>query len=501
MRAILVNGSIFGFEGDSLIVSEGIIVKVGYESSLTDYFMSEGLRKIDLEGSSIIPSLHDSHTHVPLMGPNTLDLRGIRSIDELKEKVRRWVLRNKAFIYGRGWDHTIFKEHRYPTRWDIDPFTGDIPAVLVRVCGHVALLNTKAVRLLHDRFGNRINEYLIKEDGRPSGIVIEEGVDLARTLIPKPTLEEIRKYIINYVMEYISLGVTHLNIMSVSKQLMDALSSSGVQDLINIGVYLTPETASEFVSSGRINKGIRLCGVKGFADGSFGGRTAHLRKGYRDGGKGKLLLSEASFKQLYSLSHKLGGQLAIHAIGDGAIEAVLNYALRAGIPRKKLRIEHASLTPPDIIDKLSLLKPHVVVQPHFLVSDWWLSTALKPSDLRWVYSFKSLMNAGLNLYASSDFPVEPRNPYLGVSSAVSRGMLQAYTYEETLSTENAFQAYFGDPCFGSSIIKEGVEANLVVLDENINSLHGYDVAAIKPKLVLSAGNVIYVSSDFQSKVS
>jgi len=500
LRAILVNGSIFGFEGDSIIIIKDAIVKVGYESSLTEYFMSEGLRKIDLEGSSVIPPLHDSHTHVPLMGPQTLDLRGAMSIEELKEKIKRWVSRNKAFVYGRGWDHTVFKELRYPTRWDIDPVTKDIPAVLVRVCGHVALLNTKALMLLRERFGDRINEFLIKEDGKPSGIIIEEGVDLARTLIPKPTLEEMRKYVINYVLEYVGLGVTYLNVMSVSKQLMDVLSTSGVQDLIHIGTYLTPEAASETL---RKKMGeIRICGVKGFADGSFGGRTAYLRKSYSDGGRGKLLLkSEESFRRLHFLSRKLGGQLAIHAIGDGAIEVVANYALKAGIYGNELRIEHASLTPPDIIDKLSLFKPHVVVQPHFLVSDWWLRKTLKPSDLRWVYSFKSLLNAGLNLYASSDYPVEPKNPYLGISSAVSRGMLQEYTYAESLSTDDAFQMYFSDPCFGSSRIKEGMKADLVVLDGNIHATHGYDVAAVKPKLVLSAGNVIYESENFQSKVS
>ncbi len=498
LRAVLVNGSIYGADADSVIIDNQVIAKLGYESSLTHYVMSEGLRTIDLEGSSVIPPLHDSHTHIPLMGPYMLDVRNVRSVEELKERVSKQAKKGKAFIYGRGWDNTTFKEGSYPTRWDIDSVTQKIPVVLVRVCGHVALINTKALKLLHNRFGDKINEFLAEEDGKPTGIIVEEGVEMARSLIPKPSLEEIRDYIVNYVMEYVKLGVTYLNIMSVDEYLLRALNTSGIEDLVNIGTYLAPESASALTSKDRGLRRVRICGVKSFADGSFGGRTAYVRRGYKDGGHGKLLLrSEEEFRQLMLLSQGLGGQLAIHAIGDGAVEAVVNYALKAGIDGNKLRIEHSSLTPPDILNRLSLLKPHVVVQPHFLVSDWWLNKALEPEDLRWVYSFKSIIARGLNLYGSSDYPVEPKNPYLGISSAVSRGMLQAYTYEESIPKDLALKIYMSDPCFGVSEIKEGGKAELIVLDKDITSLHGYDISAVKPKLVISSGSVIYESNDFQ----
>ena len=496
MRAFLVNGSIWGADADSLIISKGLIVKVGYESSLADYSMSEGLRKVDLQGSSVVPPLHDSHTHIPTLGPNTVDLRGVRSIKELKERLRRLVRGGKRLIYGRGWDHTLFKEGRYPTLDDVDPFTKGVPLVLVRVCGHVALLNTRSIQLLRDRFGDKINEYLIMEDGRPTGLIVEEGIKYAMSLIPKPSLNELKNYVIAYLSDYIRLGVLYLNIMSVDDYLLNVLEGLSIKGLRNLGVYLSQEAAMMVLQGGMKIGRIRVCGIKCFADGSFGGRTARLRNGYRDGGYGKLLLGgEARFRELLSLSSSFGGQLAVHAIGDEAIETVINYALKVGMDGDRLRVEHASLAPPDIIHGLSSLKPYVVVQPHFLVSDWWLGEALRTEDLRWVYPYKSLMDEGIQLYGSSDYPVEPKNPYLGISSAITRGMLQRYTYEESLSKDVAINMYLGDPCFGRSEIREGGEADLVVLDKNINALHGYDIAAVKPKLVLSSGEIIYKSND------
>ncbi len=496
MRLLLTNVEVFGEEGDSILVGKGKILSIGYE----DRVRKEGLggKTIDLGGSTVIPSLHDSHAHIPVLAVNSVELKGVTSLEGLRVKLVRAVRSGNKFIYGRGWDERAFRERRRPTRWDIDDVTGDIPTVLVRVCGHVALLNTKALNQLLNTYGDRIRDFIELEDGKPNGLVYEDGVDYALKLIPKPSETEIEDFIRKYAAEYLSYGVTHINVMSVDYELLRILKKALNGIPLNAGVYVTPEAAELIADKGLMDP--MICGVKVFADGSFGGRTAFLREPYKEGGRGVQLLNLSSFKNYFELASSLGGQLAVHAIGDGAIENVVSYSRSLGINGHRLRIEHASLTQPDIIEGLASLNPHVVVQPHFLVSDWWLADVIGPERARWGYAFRSLTEAGLSLYGSSDFPVEPKDPYLSISAAVSRGMLQKYSYSEALTKEQAFSMYFRDPCFGVSMLKGGRRADLVVLNNSLSALHGYDVSAVKPLLVVSSGRIAYIGNDILSKL-
>jgi predicted amidohydrolase YtcJ len=496
LRVLLTNVEVLGEEADSILVGKGKILSIGYEERVR--MEGYGGRVIDLAGSTVIPSLHDSHTHIPVLAINSIELRGVTSLEGLRARLAKEVRSGRKFIYGRGWNERAFKERRRPTRWDIDDVTGDIPAVLVRVCGHVALLNTKALNQLLSIYGDRVKNFIGLEDGKPNGLVYEDGVEYALKLVPKPTESEIQDFIRKYATEYLSYGVTHVNVMSVDYELIHVIKKALEGIPFKVGVYITPEAAERIVSE-RLRDPM-ICGVKIFADGSFGGKTASLREPYNEGGKGMRLLSLERFKKYLQLANSLGGQLAIHAIGDGAIDDIISYSRSLDVHGHKLRIEHASLTPPDIIEGLADLGPHVVVQPHFLVSDWWLGDVIGPERARWAYAFRSLAEAGLKLYGSSDHPVEPKNPYLSISAAVSRGMLQRYSYSEALGKDQALSMYFRDPCFGENRLKEGSEANLVVLNNNLAALHGYDAGALRPLLVFSSGRIAYVSNDILSKL-
>jgi len=498
VKIAIVNASFVNGEGDTVLIKGNKILKIGYEGSLFNYL--NGYRKVDANGATILPALHDSHTHVPLKEGRGLDLKGIKSIVELREKIRKAVRKESKFIYGRGWDEKLFRENRLPTRWDIDDITGNIPVVITRICGHVALANTAALKLAKEKYGDHIESYLLREGGKPTGILYEKGVELVRNLIPSPTIDEAVEYIKAYLRDYLHWGIVYLNLMSVDDYLLKVLAKTPVKGM-RIGVYLTPKTAHDLNKKKAITNKVRICGIKAFADGSFGGMTAYLREPYLNtNSTGKSLMTLSEFEKLYRMSSLIGGQLAVHAIGDAAIEQVLSFIKETGARGSSVRIEHASLTPPDIIDELSKVKPQIVVQPHFLVSDWWLGELLGPKRARWAYAFRSLINSGLSLYGSSDYPVEPINPYLGISASISRGMLQVFSYNESLSVKKAIELYEKDPCFGGSLLREGMEADLVVLDQNISSISGYDIASIRPELVITSGEVSYSSSYFRSKL-
>ena len=155
---------------------------------------------------------------------------------------------------------------------------------------------------------------------------------------------------------------------------------------------------------------------------------------------------------------------------------------------------------PDVMKELSSYGPHIVVQPHFLVSDWWLTNALPKHLLRWVYPFRTMVENGLILYGSSDYPVEPLNPYLGISAAVTRGLLRCVNGEEELGIDEAVRMYLRDPCFGDSLIREGSNASFLVLGESIESINPYDISALKPQAVFLNGRFIEVGEDLLNQL-
>uniref|UniRef100_A0A7C1GKR8 Amidohydrolase 3 domain-containing protein n=1 Tax=Thermofilum adornatum TaxID=1365176 RepID=A0A7C1GKR8_9CREN len=186
-------------------------------------------------------------------------------------------------------------------------------------------------------------------------------------------------------------------------------------------------------------------GVKIFADGSFGGRTAALREDYNDTpSRGILRLNSEEIYRVAVKAYERGWQTAIHAIGDRAVLEVLKTVER--LPKGAMRIEHGSLVPPDLLDYVSKLKPEIAVQPHFILSDTWIEERLGERT-KWVYPFKTLIERGATLMGSSDSPVEPINPWLGIYAAVNRGCPEKlaickHTIHEKLSFEQALELYY-----------------------------------------------------------
>jgi hypothetical protein len=167
---------------------------------------------------------------------------------------------------------------------------------------------------------------------------------------------------------------------------------------------------------------VRVSGVKAITDGSFGARTAWLSEPYDD------LPSETGFPVGSSdeladgiaEAGRLGLQVALHAIGDRAVYRVLRL-LQVANAGPTPRIEHASLVPPNLYPMLDRVRPHLVVQPRFVVSDSWLPERLGTVRARFAYPFRSLLDRGYRLAGSSDAPVESFDPWTGIAAAVHRG--------------------------------------------------------------------------------
>lgn len=417
----------------------------------------------------VIPGFVDAHAHIGGLGFSLtgIDLRGAKSIEEFKERIRREVDRFSDWVYGRGWDQE--EMGAWPTRWDVDEAVGNRPAVFVRICGHVAVLSTAALK----RLG--LEEYRGREldrgcDGTPTGLVYEGLVPLV--------LEEVKKgldaapIVAKGLHEMLKNGVTLVGDMDVGSKWLGGLLglySSPPRPLPRIRIYLRLNVFEKLerlgVKAPLGNGFLKIVGVKAFADGALGPRTAFLREPYADDEttRGILLLDRRKVAELASRAQGLGYDVAIHAIGDAALDEVLEGYRAAGC---RCRVEHASIAHREQIEAIAKLGLRVAVQPHFLVSDSpWLLSRLGARVER-AYPFREMLEKGVVLGFSSDAPVEPVNPLLGVAAAVRHPRV-----EERLSVLEALYLYtrgsamvLGEEKAGC--LEPGCFADMAVLDRD-----------------------------------
>ncbi|MGB9779187.1 MAG: amidohydrolase, partial [Candidatus Bathyarchaeales archaeon] len=190
-------------------------------------------------------------------------------------------------------------------------------------------------------------------------------------------------------------------------------------------------------------------------------------------------------------------QVGVHAIGDRAIEMVLKAfgrALRV-FPREnhRHRVEHCSVLNPKLIREMKRLELIASVQPHFIVSDFWVKERVGVERARWVYPFKTLMKRGIVVASGSDCPVEPINPLLGVWAAVARKSFE----EERLTVEEALRSYTVDAayaCFSEDRfgrIEVGMLADFVVLSDDLFSVPPEKIRDVRVEMTVVGGKVVY----------
>jgi predicted amidohydrolase YtcJ len=239
--------------------------------------------------------------------------------------------------------------------------------------------------------------------------------------------------------------------------------------------------------------------VKILSDGSLGARTAALNKPYADdpSTRGILNYTIAELKTHVKKADKAGFQVSVHVIGDLAaaetLRAFEETFSKDIIVKHRHRIEHASVLNPNLIELIYKAGLLVCVQPHFVVSDFWLSERLGPRRARWAYPFKSMMKRGILLAGSSDAPAEQLNPLSGIWAAVTRKSFP----QERLSVEEALKLYTINAAYMSfeenvkGSIEVGKLADLTVLSDNPLEIQPDKILDIKVEMTIVGGNVVY----------
>lgn len=508
---------------EALAVWGGRVVAVGSEEEVAG-LAGPGTEVVDLQGATVLPGFHDAHCHVLLFGLSRTEVsvRDCRSVREVVERVADRVrgLRPGQWVRGGGYNHAVLAEGRHPTRRDLDPVSARNPVWLYHVSGHMGVANSLALqaagitRDTPDPPGGRV---VRDEDGEPTGLLLETAQDLVKRVLPPYTLAETKAALAAAGAQMAAEGITAAQDAWagwIAPEEFRAYQEASEEGLLPQRVWLMVDVEKLPVRDGRFDFGfglhtgfgsdrLRLGAVKIFTDGSLIGRTAALSQPYADppNTAGFLVKSEETIREQVRLAHEGGWQVALHAIGDRAIQAALD-AIEAVMgpdaSRFRPRIEHAGVLRSDLVDRIRRVGAVVVTQPRFVFEfgDAYRA-ALGPERVRLTFPFASLR--GIPVAFSSDRPVVDGAPLLGVAAAVLERTASgaAYVPQERLTVEEALRAYtlgaaysaFAEAELGS--LEVGKWADFVVLDRDPFQVEPEELSAIRVLRTVVGGRTVY----------
>lgn len=488
---------------------------------------SETVTAVDLAGRCVLPAFNDSHCHLLATGLNQirLDLRGVRSCEEIVERGRAYLssasLSADDWIVGYGFDQNLFEDKRLPDRLTAEAISSDHPVFLDRVCGHVGAVNQAALQIAGFDENTVITGGVLARDenGKLNGILKEAALDRMRRLITEPSPAMLEAALLHAMQDANRFGLASVQTDDLENASLDAVLAVyhklETEGRLTLRIYeeiqqpRVPQLQSFLDRGLRTGDGddfFRVGNIKLLTDGSLGARTAYMREPYADAPEtaGVAVYTQDALNEVVALAHRNGMQVAFHAIGDGAIEQVINSVEYAGKAEAKAsaslsdekishseahaytaaashrhRIVHCQFIGEDLLARIKDVGLCADIQPPFTASDYPIVDArvgVERSD--WSYVWRTMAEAGIPLGGGSDSPVETMNPIWGIDCAVNRTDLthlpvkgwhasQCLTVPQAISLYTRGSAYTEFSEHRKGQIAEGMLADFIVLSEDI----------------------------------
>jgi predicted amidohydrolase YtcJ len=505
----------------SLAVRGGRIVYLGPDAG-AEPLRGPRTRVIDLAGRAVTPGLIDAHSHLAGLGQalQQVDLVGTASFEEVVGRVREAAshVPPGTWVGGRGWDQNDWPEKRFPAHDALSAAVPDHPVWLTRIDGHAALLNARAMEILgigatvQDPAGGR---FLRDAAGRPTGVLIDNAMDVVAGRVPEPSLEDRLRALRLAARHCVERGLTAVTDMGIGDgdyRAYSALRQAGELPL-RAALFLTDDAAllSRWFERGpEVDPEARLTvrGVKLYIDGALGSRGAALIEPYDDdpGNLGLLVSTGAHLEDVSRSALAKGFQVGIHAIGDRGGLVVLDALERAlGGPRPeaRFRLEHAQVLRVQDVERLARLGVIASMQPTHATSDMpWAGDRVGEARLAGAYAWRKVLNAGGRLALGSDFPVESADPRLGLYAAVTRQDLQGnppggWLPGERLTREEALRGFTLDAAWSLFLdgevgsLEVGKRADLVVFARDPMKVPEAEIPRAEIDYTLVDGQVVY----------
>lgn len=461
---------------------------------------------IDLKNRTILPGFHDAHCHfhalaesyiTPLLSP----ARGIRSIAGIQAELKK-VSQNipaGTWIKAGGYQEFYLTEKRHPLRWDLDAVSSQHPIKITHQSGHAHVLNSLALHLIGiSRETPDPPEGLIDralDSGEPTGLLYGMGEFLAQKIPPLDD-RDLESGVKRANQELLSLGITSIQ---------DASARNDIQSW-----QMFQKWKAQGTLRSRVCMMLGLQGFQSLSSHSFSTKldSNHLRLGgvkiMVDETTGQVNPGPEELNPLVLKIHQAGFQVVVHAIEEPAVEAAcaaLEYALQKS-PRAnhRHRIEHCSVCPPNLAQRLAALGVTVVTQPAFIYYNGERYLRMVPAEkLPYLYPVATLLKHEVQVAGSSDFPIVSFNPLMGIFAATSRRSQtgeyvspeERIPVEEALRlfTINAAKAIFEESSRGT--ITPGKLADLVILSGDPTQLPPEAIPDLKVEMTILDGQVAW----------
>jgi predicted amidohydrolase YtcJ len=546
-QLVLIHGRILTADpGDAIVqalaVRGGKIVAIGTDREILR-LAGAATRRIDLHGRTATPGLIDSHAHIADAGVEDLYHVHLSDVSTVAEAVRRVraglaALKPGEWLQGDGWDEGKLAEHRYLWAADLDKVSPDNPVWLMHTTGHYGVANSAALRLagITESTPNPIAGTIDRDGtGIPTGVLKESAMNAVLDLVPPPTPEQQRAGILKSIDTLHREGITAVKDPSIQRPVWDAYKTLLNEGRLTEHVCVLWYAGSTLESARKALEAIseqpkpprslgdgRLlsCGAKIFMDGSGGARTAWLYEDWdrnsteRDtGNTGYPSTDPEVYRQQVRLFHRAGVHVGTHAIGDRAIDWVLDtYAqVLAETPIKGLRhsIIHANIPSGHAIDLMAQLEAqydaaYPEVQAPFM---WWIGDTYAanfgPERSQRLVPLKTFLKHGIHWGGGSDYSVTPVAARYGLWASVERETLKG-TYgahpfgtAEAVDIHAALRSYtiwaahqlFLEKQIGS--LEVGKDADIAVWDRDMYSVPALELKDLKCELTLVHGEVVY----------
>ena len=492
---------------EAVAVRDGRIVRVGSTYDVT-FLAGVDTDVVDLDGRVLLPGFIDAHTHLTTVGRYLVhaDLSAADSpeaaVDLLTDRAAELEETRDAWVLGYGYDESTWEDERYLTRADLDRVSTDRPVAAFREDMHVATVDSVVL----DRFADALaaepdGTVPTDESGEPTGVLLETAIDPIYEAV-EPGRRNTRELVEAALADCARKGVTGFHDMVRGSE------APGVYRDLDREGELTARVRLNYWSDHldalnevglRTNAGSELVetgAIKSYTDGTIGGHTAKLSEPYADrpDETGRWVVAPDELRNMVTDATTNGFQFTAHAIGDEAVDAVLDAYDRAAVDDPgdaRHRIEHVELATDEAIDRIAEMGVVASVQPNF--HKWADEGGLYDSRLddrrTETNRFRDMLDAGVKLAFGSDGM--PMDPLLGVHHAVNApDESQRLTVSEAIEAYTAGAAYAGFDEDRRGTIETGTDADLVALAESPWE-HPERIREIDVSMTVVGGEIVY----------
>ncbi len=517
----------------AIYVRNGIIMAMGSNEEILSIKEpgAESAIKHDLKGKRVMPGFVDSHMHLLQFAEHEslIHLENAKSIEEVvslcKEKVD-FAKENGKWVRGVGFNQDDWVKNDFPTREDLDKISTEVPVTIRRICLHSSVCNTKAMQLMGLMEGKPLENpenFGYYEDGTPNGIIKEMSQSLISDAVPPLTKDEIKEFIVYGCNRAAEKGIVEIqtdDFHSLPEErgetIIEAYKELADEGKLPIRIYeqcyLTDEAGLErFLSQGHYTEEsaglFRIGSLKIVLDGSLGSHTAKMRNDYKNepGQKGISYHTKEELYHYAKKAHDAGMQIAVHTIGDGSLDEILDVYERIQWenPRTDCRhgIVHCQIMNAEQQERFRKMNLLGYVQPIFLRYDMNIVDDCVGSELAaQSYNWRRFIDEGVHISGGSDCPVESFDIMANIQYAVSRTNFEtgkswypenAVTLKEAVKmfTYEGAYASFAERTRGS--ITVGKEADFVVLSADPFALPVEKLSEIEALATVVKGETVY----------